>query len=517
MLHVPDEFEPSADELAVLSMLLVRDGAAWVLVAGSLLTLPIEVARMSWKRWRSWQPHASAPNGNLDLGPVFSVEPFAGVRAVRAVVDRDDWRPLLEQIDGGTVEAVTYRCKVEVTSSTSTVLLGQLGAGGPQAPVAGARRPVLGVVANLKSPALPNTDASWELATPPYMTPGNDLARAWTERHVLFWPEALLGIGWTGDPKLEPPHQFVIGRPQSSAWIDGLKADWDAEEITISIGWDARIIDPLACSLLIRAETEGLPILIRQLRISDLPSRSDAPVEPRTVSWRERTLDVGIALGPQGADWGVALLSPSGGLLDEHPVAPRVEKIVMAMHVNGAAEPSSTTVIGNTKPVSSHAERDEQVRAIIDVEQAARDAAAARRVSTVGELAAYLRWRFSCLDGELLLLDPGLFHQHGREEEVLQFLSGFNRPTRALVSGVHQSARTALASTSNIAAKGLPQGRKTLHDRIWIVGDTAVLVGASPGDFLADPAGAPRRATTATDLPHADAVRWRERFEEWWQ
>ena len=58
--------------------------------------------------------------------------------------------------------------------------------GRPQAP-AGARRPVLGVVANLESPALPDTQASWELATPPYMKPGNDLVRAWTERHVLFW------------------------------------------------------------------------------------------------------------------------------------------------------------------------------------------------------------------------------------------------------------------------------------------------------------------------------------------
>jgi hypothetical protein len=43
-----------------------------------------------------------------------------------------------------------------------------------------------------------------------------------------------------------------------------------------------------------------------------------------------------------------------------------------------------------------------------------------------------------------------------------------------------------------------------------------VLVGASPGDFLSDTAGAPRRATTATDLPFADAAIWRERFEEWW-
>jgi hypothetical protein len=53
-----------------------------------------------------------------------------------------------------------------------------------------------------------------------------------------------------------------------------------------------------------------------------------------------------------------------------------------------------------------------------------------------------------------------------------------------------------------------------LHDRIWIVGETGVLVGTSVNSFLTG--GGPGRPTTATDLPFADVRLWRERFEEWW-
>jgi hypothetical protein len=165
------------------------------------------------------------------------------------------------------------------------------------------------------------------------------------------------------------------------------------------------------------------------------------------------------------------------------------------------------------------AAKDTKRRPLVDREQwgiRRRGPAADRRISTVGELEEYLRWRFSCRAGEVLLLDPGLFRQKDREKEVVRFLADFNRPIRALVGGVHQQARQALSAAPTITAKALPGGAKDVHDRIWIVGESSVLVGASPGDFLTDTAGTPRRATTATDLPSADAAIWRERFEGWW-
>jgi hypothetical protein len=195
-------------------------------------------------------------------------------------------------------------------------------------------------------------------------------------------------------------------------------------------------------------------------------------------------------------------------------VAKRVEQVKMAMHVNGASQPSSVVDIGDRKPQPSDAERDAAIRATIAIEAEAREAAARRRISTAGELERYLRWRFSCRAGELLVLDPHLLDH--KPEDVVSFLAGLSRPVRVLARSVPPAAQAPLSSAPQIDARPLPNGISTLHDRVWIVGETGILVGTSVGSFLADPAGAPRRATTATDLPFADAVLWRERFEEWW-
>jgi hypothetical protein len=51
---------PGGGEAAVLSGVLVRDGSGWLLVSGSLLTVPKDVAAMSQRDWRQVQPHAKA-------------------------------------------------------------------------------------------------------------------------------------------------------------------------------------------------------------------------------------------------------------------------------------------------------------------------------------------------------------------------------------------------------------------------------------------------------------------------
>jgi hypothetical protein len=50
-LYVPHELAPVDGEAAVLSMLVVRDGSEWRVVAGSLLTVPVAVASTSTRRW----------------------------------------------------------------------------------------------------------------------------------------------------------------------------------------------------------------------------------------------------------------------------------------------------------------------------------------------------------------------------------------------------------------------------------------------------------------------------------
>jgi hypothetical protein len=75
-------------------------------------------------------------------------------------------------------------------------------------------------------------------------------------------------------------------------------------------------------------------------------------VEPRSFSWRQRTLDVRLVRAAR-TDWGLTPLSSSGELLDERPVVPRVERIKTAIYVDRAEKPTSVIEVGNKKPPSS--------------------------------------------------------------------------------------------------------------------------------------------------------------------
>jgi len=85
VLHVPEEMGPGDGEAAVLCGVLVQDRSGWVLVSGSLLTVPKDVAAMSQCEWREVQPHAKARMdhvGGIEPGATFCEEPF--VTALRA-------------------------------------------------------------------------------------------------------------------------------------------------------------------------------------------------------------------------------------------------------------------------------------------------------------------------------------------------------------------------------------------------------------------------------------------------
>lgn len=370
------------------------------------------------------------------------------------------------------------------------------------------------ISATLGYPTMPPTGDTWEWPLPPHLRPGPALGRIGPTRRLLHWPRVLLGIDWLGLPEHPPPARFVIGRTHHEAWIADVVPDYESEQLAIHIAWEADRIDPLGCALVIRAERDGLPLLTRHLRVSDLPGHgvgdSDGQ-EARQKAWHERTLVINIPRGPRRTDWGVSLLSPDGRLLDERPVARRIEQISSSFYVGGATEPTSTSVVGDRRPPPSPDERDEAVDAARTLEAAAREAAAKRRISSGGELEDYLRWRFSARAGELLLLDPHLLD--GDSSPVIAFLVSLDRAVRALARAVPEAARRQLESTA-VSVRALPQGKAMLHDRVWLVGETGLLVGASINGFLKS--DRPRRATTATELPVADATVWRQQFEGWW-
>ncbi|MCW3048411.1 MAG: hypothetical protein JWO74_2695 [Solirubrobacterales bacterium] len=181
-----------------------------------------------------------------------------------------------------------------------------------------------------------------------------------------------------------------------------------------------------------------------------------------------------------------------------------------------SAEPASVSIIGDREDPPGPAQRDEAVAQAVELEAAAREAAAQRRISTAGELMRYLRWRFSCRAGELLILDVSLLRGSTAHGLVLPFLRELDRPIRALTKSVHPAVAAAVGPGSTIGLRLLPHGTRTRHDRVWIVGDTGLLVGGSVNTFVPSPSRGTSAATTVAELPYADVIEWRRRFEEWW-
>ncbi len=211
----------------------------------------------------------------------------------------------------------------------------------------------------------------------------------------------------------------------------------------------------------------------------------------------------------------MSLLAPDGALLDEREVARRVEQVGFELKLMGESGPGIKSVIGDRKEAPSEAERAREAAAARQIEADARAAAAHRRLAKTDELEHYLRWRFSARAGELLIIDRYLF-DGGEEtvERVLTFLAALRRKIRALVTKVDPSAPALLANTPWISVKKAPKG--SFHDRLWIVGETGLSVGASLNLILREAAEGSISATTAVDLPFADVAAWRSEFESWW-
>ena len=521
MHQIPRDLAPRESEVVVLSILAVKDERRKVIRAGSLVALPSFAQGMSWKGWSDLQPATRGPRiprNESDLGPVFAEEPFPGVYIHRSLVHPEEWQALVDELHAGRLDADGGPYFLKGSGWSACKLFSQFGESDSHRVLDEVHRPVRGVALTTKGPHMPHVEGLW-LRGASSLKPFDQRSREELVAGETFanWPIHLLGIRWPGTDNTDAPNSFVIGRAQDAAWIADVVPDHDHDLVKIAIAWESDVTDPYSCSLLVRSELDGAALLVRNWRISDLPgeraTREDGS-EARDLAWNERTLDVLVPRGPSGTCWGVALLGPDGQLLDERPPVRRVERIEVSVGMAGEKEPAMKSVIGDRKASPTQAELDSAVAAAKELEVETASRAAQRRFSTAGELARYLKWRFSARSGELLVLDPYLLDGDEDDvERVVSFLLGLRRSVRALTAKAPAHGVAAFASASAIEVRGLPNGTATLHDRFWLVGDTGVLTGASLNHFLREESA----ATTAVDLPFADSAIWREKFDGWWR
>jgi len=508
-------------EAAVLSCLSVRVEDGWQILAGSLLTVPAEAAEISWPKWRSRQPLTRGPRRRQDepdLGARFAEEPFEGIQIARIPLAADEWEGQVGWIEAGQVELPEGAHRLETGGWSATKLLAQEGTGDAARVVRGARRPVRGVSAETAAPPLPTSQPHWVRGGSP--KPLEEQTREDLSDKEIFthWPGHLLGIDWLGGDEHAPPLAFVVGRAEGGTWIADVVPDYDNDQLRIVLAWEAEHVDPFSCSVSVRSERADAPLIARLIKVSDFPGEraiDEAGREARDIPWNERTLDVRLPRGGRSTAWGMSLFGPDGGLLDEREVGARVERLAASVSIDGGPAGAVRTIAGDPNPAPDEAEREREAAAARALEEAVRRAAAERRLATTDELEHYLRWRFSARAGELLIIDRYLF-DGGQEavERVIDFLSGLGRPIRAIVTKVDATAPALLAGAPQIDARVAPKG--FFHDRLWIVGETGLSVGASVNQILREAAGGSIPATTAVDLPFADAEAWRSKFETWW-
>jgi hypothetical protein len=459
----------------------------------------------------------------FDLGPVFEVEPFPGVIGIRRVVRSDEWRDIITGLERGEVGGRTEPLRSELGEWSLVGSICADGDGDAHHVVAGAKRPVRGIVAGVTAPAMPHSEDTWQWQLPTHEPKGRALAEMLKARRLLHWPRELLGVEWNGLDEFPPPAAFVVGKPVSDAWIVDMWPGTESGHLVVTIGWDATRVDPLGLVVAVRVEHEGVIILSNNVRISDLPPNAAAPgpsQEPRALEWNERTIDVAVPRGPGRTAFGAALYGPDGSLLDERRTAPRYEKVTITFGTH-PPEPSADELAAEQRALELAPGLARELMT------SARAAAAGRRLASQADLFGYLCWRFSCVAGDLLVLDAYLIDPPLAPTVAL--LKRLDRPIRALSRKTPATALRDLRGNaklqaqfptlaadlaqlpSNADVRLLPHGTDTLHDRVWIVGDTGLLVGGSVNTIPSSGA-----ETTITELPLADVQQWRGLFEQWW-
>jgi hypothetical protein len=486
-------FGAEDDELAVLSVCAARTDTqnGWVLAHGTLLVVPEACGGVSWPEWMHQQGARHSPGVDPPLEPSLSShgENWLLARQVCSTTEAKEW--LAEFWGRHAVDAVTVLPKLGHVPELQARLempkaLAQV--------VPSVDSPCSSLITGLGRPAQALMWAS--PSAPAVGLPDRiDADGRWSFMPSIDFSGMHLTQDWV-DPKMATAKGLLVGRAERRAWLRDSRGESEFKHYIVELGWDpGRIeisdleITHIECMNL--DTVLAIRIRLEDLEIADVAAAGSVAIELPTLG-RNVTHEL-------------MLSTIDGELLDRSGPHPIVERLEVAMEINGERLPPIISGISDPPPnLQVRIERRDEVQAELQeiIENAAQAGILADRSVAIERLTALLeRAR-----GELLVMDPFF----GQDPGDWRLLDGVKIPVRALTAKLAQdSAGEVLRVTLGPNVQARFRRKAPFHDRIYVWDGGGLSVGGSPTTFGQAPLRLARLGTSEVDL-------WRGQFETLW-
>jgi hypothetical protein len=487
-------FGAASDELAVLSVCAARQGTDddWVLAHGTLLVVPEACAAISWPEWTRLQSGQDSPGVNPHLEPSLSAhgENWLLARQVCGVHEAGEW---LSDLWGQLpTEGVTrlpelgcvpeLRARLEIPKALARV-------------VPSIDSPCSSLISGLARPVQALMWASPD--GPRMLLPGQlELEGRWSFMPSRDFAGMHLTQDWV-DPKLATAKGLLVGRAERRAWLRDSRGEGEFKRYIVELGWDPSRID-IADLEITHIERMNLDtVLASRIRLEDLEITQVA--QAGSVAIELPTLGRNVTHE-------LALNTLEGELLDQSGPYPIIERMELALEINGERQPPIISGITDPPPeLQARIERRDEVRA--ELREVIENGAQARILADRSIAIERLTDLLERARGELLVMD----RYFGQDTADWRLLDGVTVSVRVLTGKLASDASGgAIKATLGAKVEARFRPKAPIHDRIYIWEGGGISIGGSPTSFGQAPLRLARLSAGEADL-------WRAEFETLWQ
>jgi hypothetical protein len=492
-LTIDELFGGTADEQAVLSVCAARSGPSdpWALVHGTLLVVPQACAEVSWPEWRHDQGRRLAPGIDPPLRASYSAEGenWLLARQVCDVSEAEEWLKGIWglRVSEGPIRLPELGCvpqlEAELEMPKALALV-----------VPGIDSPCSSLISELGRPV----QALLWASPAPRMAPP---AQIQIEGRWSFLPSRdLAGIHLTEegiDPAIATARGLLVGRAERRAWLRDSRGEGKFEHYIVELGWDPTRIDLGDLEITHIERMNFDTVLANRIRLEDLEIAEVAVAG--SVAIKLPTLGRSVTHE-------LALYTLEGELLDHSGPYPLIEKVEVALEVNGERQPPIISGVTESPPeLKGRLERRQEVSEALRevIENGARARILANRATTIERLTESI----ARARGELLVMDL----YFGQDVGDWRLLDGLSVPVRVLTGKLAKEPSGEVVTArlgTDVQARYRPKA--PIHDRFYIWGGGGVSIGGSPTTFGQAPVRLARLGSAEVEILRAT-------FESLWK